>query len=98
MKNMLHLKKYGSRLRSLLFTVLMLAFLLLLSFAVIYTMRTTKAMEEEVSGKLFQSVGQTQNNLDYRFSMISDNAFTLMSSIYPYLNSDGGRTGTDAGI
>jgi len=90
MKNMLHLKKYGSRLRSLLFTVLMLAFLLLLSFAVIYTMRTTKAMEEEVSGKLFQSVGQTQNNLDYRFSMISDNAFTLMSSIYPYLNADGG--------
>ncbi len=53
----------------------------------LYAQMTATAAEEEVLRSMQLSVRQTKNNLDYRLQQTADSARTLLSTVYPYLNS-----------
>lgn len=55
---------------------------------VIYSLYSASTMEKEIFRNMLVTVEQGKNNIDFRMEQIEGNALSILSTVYPYLNSD----------
>lgn len=56
-----------------------------------YTLISASMLEQEVIRNMQLTVEQTKDNLDYRMLQVEESAMSILTTIYPYLNTNSSR-------
>lgn len=53
----------------------------------LYANHSANIVKKEISNNMQLAINQLKNNLDYRFTQITDSALSILSAAYPYISS-----------
>lgn len=76
--------------RALIMLLLLVVLILLSILIVLYAKNSTEALKKELYQKTQLATGQARSNVDNILEQVEEAAFSLIGTIYPYLNAESG--------
>lgn len=83
-------KEGNSFIRTLIMLLLLIVLILLSILILLYAKNSTEAMKQELYRKTQLATEQAGSNVDNILEQVEEAVFSLVGTIYPYLNQDSG--------